>query len=699
MTVEVRKTNLVGENDDMEQFPIGMRVLAVDDDPICLKVLENLLRKCQYHVTTTNQAVQALKMLRENKNRFDLVISDVNMPDMDGFKLLELVGLEMDLPVIMLSAHSNTELVKKGVLHGACDYLLKPVRIEELKNIWQHVLRRKKPSVKNQNKSIIGNNTSQSVEVAKGCPPAVSTDNEKSGKRQKDQDDDEEGGEEDSTYENDDSSTQKKPRVNWYDGDENLHRKFVAAVNILGYEKAVPKKILDLMNVEGLTRENVASHLQKYRQYLKKLCSEESEQCNKMGAFGGTHTSFRPMASLDGFSMTGTGRLSNATFSQYPSREIVGQLNSTAGLSLNDIASSGMIQSHKLSNSLSFIGKPHPPFFHTNQPPHTFNGISMSLDHIQLHRDKRTLSFKESNLINDASSFTVSTSFPDAGRAVGSSSNYDFGVSSHSLMLREHKQQIHGDGEFGGQSSLKITLDNREPLDSGTSVSNILGHSQSNKNWPGSIQLPKFSSNVSVTGIYPPDGMPGTYLTISSAQPDNDNFPVGFPSTSGDSSSHLDLRGDTQCYEELIGSVVEATNGRSKQQWEAAKQDYYGNHSSVVRDSFVSGNSVADPLIQSANQNNAICLGNMSSSSTNQLNIGAPTFIHDGVEISTMNTWMNYDGKIPMDQTKLQHGFSSSSFNSLDELVNALSKQDQDQSIQINGEFGFDAQSLGSSCI
>lgn len=39
-------------------------------------------------------------MLRENRNMVDLVISDVNMPDMDGFKLLELVGLEMDLPVI-----------------------------------------------------------------------------------------------------------------------------------------------------------------------------------------------------------------------------------------------------------------------------------------------------------------------------------------------------------------------------------------------------------------------------------------------------------------------------------------------------------------------------------------------------------------------------------------------------------------------
>jgi hypothetical protein len=32
-----------------DQFPVGMRVLAVDDDPVCLKVLENLLRRCQYH--------------------------------------------------------------------------------------------------------------------------------------------------------------------------------------------------------------------------------------------------------------------------------------------------------------------------------------------------------------------------------------------------------------------------------------------------------------------------------------------------------------------------------------------------------------------------------------------------------------------------------------------------------------------------
>lgn len=136
--------------------------------------------------------------------------------------------------VLVLSAHSDTELVKKGVTHGACDYLLKPVRIEELKNIWQHVLRRKKSSVKNKNKCTNGNDScSQTVEVAKGFPSVLSVDNGKPGKRRKDQDDDEEeGGEEESTNKNDDS-TQKKARIFWTG---ELHKKFIAAVNHLGYE-------------------------------------------------------------------------------------------------------------------------------------------------------------------------------------------------------------------------------------------------------------------------------------------------------------------------------------------------------------------------------------------------------------------------------------------------------------------------------
>ncbi|KAJ4792549.1 two-component response regulator [Rhynchospora pubera] len=275
-----------------DQFPIGMRVLAVDDDPVCLKLLENLLLRCQYHVTTTNQAVEALKLLRENKDRFDLVISDVIMPDMDGFKLLELVGLEMDLPVIMLSGNGGTENVMKGITHGACDYLLKPVRLEELKNIWQHVVRRKfRHRERNTNLSTEDPefdklpNSNPSHAQGQHGQNSSSDNSGRYSKKRKDQNEPEEEDGEDNGYDNEepDPSAQKKPRVVW---SVELHRKFVAAVNQLGIDKAVPKRILELMNVEKLTRENVASHLQKYRLYLKRLSAVASQQASLAAAFG-----------------------------------------------------------------------------------------------------------------------------------------------------------------------------------------------------------------------------------------------------------------------------------------------------------------------------------------------------------------------------------------------------------------------------
>jgi CheY-like chemotaxis protein len=58
-------------------------------------------------VTTASEAKTALTMLRENKDKFDLVIADVHLPDMDGLKLLELVELETDLPVVSKFSSSS----------------------------------------------------------------------------------------------------------------------------------------------------------------------------------------------------------------------------------------------------------------------------------------------------------------------------------------------------------------------------------------------------------------------------------------------------------------------------------------------------------------------------------------------------------------------------------------------------------------
>ncbi|KAL3535062.1 hypothetical protein ACH5RR_003523 [Cinchona calisaya] len=232
MTAEEVKGNSDGGDGNYGNFPVGMKVLAVDDDPICLKLLEVLLRKCQYHVTTTNQARVALKVLRENRDIFDLVISTVHMPDMDGFKPLELVGLEMDLPVIMLSANSEPKLVMKGVSHGTCEYLVQPVRIEELRNIWQHVIRRKKFDSKKQSKSAYEDKALQgNGEVCQG--PHRTGNSDQSGKLNKKRKDEEDESE-DNRQEHEDPATQKKPCVVW---SFELHGKFVAAVNQLGIER------------------------------------------------------------------------------------------------------------------------------------------------------------------------------------------------------------------------------------------------------------------------------------------------------------------------------------------------------------------------------------------------------------------------------------------------------------------------------
>ncbi|WOL11613.1 two-component response regulator ORR21 [Canna indica] len=251
-----------------DKFPVGMKVLLVDDDLTCLTVVKRMLLNCQYDVTTCSEATKALSLLRENKHAFDLIISDVHMPDMDGFRLLELVGLEMDLPVIMMSVDTRVNVVMKGVSHGACDFLSKPVRMEELQNIWQHVVRRKLLDNKE-------NEHSSSMEEGDGCRQ-VNDDSEYAStvndgidgswryqKKKRDTKDDD-----DADLDNADPSSSKKPRVVW---SVELHQQFVNAVNQLGIDKAVPKRILELMNVPGLTRENVASHLQKFRLYLKRL--------------------------------------------------------------------------------------------------------------------------------------------------------------------------------------------------------------------------------------------------------------------------------------------------------------------------------------------------------------------------------------------------------------------------------------------
>ncbi|KAL4328599.1 two-component response regulator ARR12 isoform X1 [Arachis ipaensis] len=683
--------------DQIDRFPVGMRVLAVDDDPTCLKVLENLLRKCQYQVTTTNQAIEALRMLRENRNKFDLVISDVNMPDMDGFKLLELVGLEMDLPVIMLSGHSDTKLVMKGVTHGAVDYLLKPVRIEELKNIWQHVVRRKNFDPRDQNK---GSNDKRGPNAAgEGNQSIISEDgsdqNKNLGKKRKDQTEEEEDDGEDNGEDNDDPSSQKKPRVVW---SVELHRKFVAAVNQLGLDKAVPKKILDLMNVEGLTRENVASHLQKYRLYLKKA----TQQASMVAALGNTESYLR-IGSIDAYAefctSSGSGKIPNPALQSYASSGIFGRLNSPASLSMRGISASTLIQPpvqpQNLNSTLSPLGNIQASIFPANQTSSLLQGIPTSIELNQSKQNNCTTGITQVNQVS-CSGFTAASGFRDRRLTVGTASNALPSAACNS-------PQTHNSGAFRNQPPVRPASLGTDSFDAGIcGPSNMLDYNRCNENWQNAEQLSKLPANpLPLCEPFNNDPLPPTGINVANTSTRIGNSPVDYSSRVAISVPLEDTRNELQRQEGLIENIVQPSSYTTpSQRWEEHKLEYSQNMSRPFNsvNSHVSSSRVTSSLGHNLNQTNATCSNSVDASFVGQLS-GAPPSI---IQCTNVDTRLKSNDAYILELMKSRDGFIQNNFGTLDDIMVPMVKrflmQEQNEPTFIDGEMGFEAYPVGS-CI
>ncbi|XP_028086142.1 two-component response regulator-like PRR37 isoform X1 [Camellia sinensis] len=130
-----------------ERFlPTGsLKVLLVENDDSTRHVVSALLRNCSYEVTAVANGLQAWKILEDFSNHIDLVLTEVVMPFISGIGLLcKIMNHKTfkNIPVIMMSSHDSMGLVFKCLSKGAVDFLVKPIRKNELKNLWQHVWRR-----------------------------------------------------------------------------------------------------------------------------------------------------------------------------------------------------------------------------------------------------------------------------------------------------------------------------------------------------------------------------------------------------------------------------------------------------------------------------------------------------------------------------------------------------------------------------
>ena len=108
------------------------KILAVDDEPDMLKLLSTIIReKTHYEITTTNNPLEVSKLLQEKV--YDLVVSDLKMPLVDGIDLIDIIKkVDAHLPIIIITAYGTSETAEEAVRKGAYDFIVKPFRKETI---------------------------------------------------------------------------------------------------------------------------------------------------------------------------------------------------------------------------------------------------------------------------------------------------------------------------------------------------------------------------------------------------------------------------------------------------------------------------------------------------------------------------------------------------------------------------------------
>lgn len=115
-------------------------ILLVEDNEIIVKGLKYLLEQEKFDIKIAKNIVEAKTMIK--KQKFDLYLLDITLPDGDGYEICQYVKKQKDVPVIFLTAKDEELNVVQGLDMGADDYIIKPFRNRELISRIKSVLRR-----------------------------------------------------------------------------------------------------------------------------------------------------------------------------------------------------------------------------------------------------------------------------------------------------------------------------------------------------------------------------------------------------------------------------------------------------------------------------------------------------------------------------------------------------------------------------
>ncbi|SMP15001.1 two-component system, chemotaxis family, response regulator CheY [Desulfurobacterium pacificum] len=115
----------------------NINILVVDDMAAMRKILKTLLAQLGYkNVDEAEDGKQALEILKKNPNKYGLVITDWNMPNMTGIELVQEIRKDPELkhlPILMVTAEAKKENVLMAIKAGVNNYIVKPFTAETLK--------------------------------------------------------------------------------------------------------------------------------------------------------------------------------------------------------------------------------------------------------------------------------------------------------------------------------------------------------------------------------------------------------------------------------------------------------------------------------------------------------------------------------------------------------------------------------------
>ncbi len=104
----------------------SLKLLFVEDEQDLLDIISGALVKLKANFLTANNGEEALVKLEENSD-IDAVITDINMPYMNGLEMIKIMkDRGLDIPIIVMSAHTETEYLEKAKEFGVDEYILKP---------------------------------------------------------------------------------------------------------------------------------------------------------------------------------------------------------------------------------------------------------------------------------------------------------------------------------------------------------------------------------------------------------------------------------------------------------------------------------------------------------------------------------------------------------------------------------------------